>query len=134
MNNWNYVERPEIYKEVEILLDNGTVGKDMMIKGKYGTYEWRNWVDRHVKAWRYIEKANNNELNKKETNTMKKNNRENRVATMQAAGINTKKYFSINLPEGLKPGSVISLVIDEDGNPAITTDTENKFKYERRIS
>ncbi len=102
----------------------------MMIKGKYGNYEWRDYVDRHVKAWRYIEKANNNELNKKETNTMKKNNRENRVATMQAAGIDTKKYFSINLPEGLKPGSVISLVIDEDGNPAITTEKENKYKNE----
>lgn len=128
MNNWNYVDNPELYKKVEILLNDGTVREDMMIKGKYGTYEWRNWVNRHVKAWRYIEK-NNNELNKKENKLMKKNTRENRVATMQAAGIDTKKYFSINLPEGLKPGSTISLVIDDNGNPMITTGmTENEIQ------
>ena len=133
MNNWNYCDKPELYKKVEVLLSDGTVREDMMIKGKYGNYEWRNWIDKYVKAWRFIEKANNNELNKKENRTMKKNNRENRVATMQAAGIDTKKYFSINLPEGLKPGSVISLVIDEDGKPAIAADTtekENKTKKE----
>lgn len=128
MNNWNYVDNPELYKKVEILLNDGSVREDMMIKGKYGTYEWRNWVNRHVKAWRYIEK-NNNELNKKENKLMKKNTRENRAATMQAAGIDTKKYFSINLPEGLKPGSTISLVIDDNGNPMITTGTmENEIK------
>ena len=105
MNNWNYVDNPELYKKVEILLNDGTVREDMMIKGKYGTYEWRNWVDRSVTAWRYIneETKTNKTFNTKENKTMKKNTRENRVATMQAAGINTKKYFSVNLPEGLKP-------------------------------
>lgn len=126
MNNWNYFDSPELYKKVEILLNDGTITEDMMIKGKYGNYEWRNYTNHSVTAWRYIEESNNKELIKKENKTMMKNTRENRVATMQAAGIDTKKYFSINLPEGLKPGSVISLVIDENGNPAIATETEEK--------
>lgn len=126
MNRWNYFDSPELYKKVEILLNDGTITEDMMIKGKYGNYEWRNYTNHSVTAWRYIEESNNKELIKKENKTMMKNTRENRVATMQAAGIDTKKYFSINLPEGLKPGSVISLVIDENGNPAIATETEEK--------
>lgn len=126
MNRWNYFDSPELYKKVEVLLNDGTTRKDMMIKGKYGNYEWRNYTNHSVTAWRYIEESNNKELIKKENKTMMKNTRENRVATMQAAGIDTKKYFSINLPEGLKPGSVISLVIDENGNPAIATETEEK--------
>lgn len=126
MNKWNYFDNPELYKKVEILLNDGTITKDMMIKGKYGNYEWRDHANYSVIAWRYIEESNNKELIKKENKTMMKNTRENRVATMQAAGIDTKKYFSINLPEGLKPGSVISLVIDENGNPAIATETEEK--------
>lgn len=126
MNRWNYFDSPELYKKVEVLLNDGTTTEDMMIKGKYGNYEWRNYTNHSVTAWRYIEESNNKELIKKENKTMMKNTRENRVATMQAAGIDTKKYFSINLPEGLKPGSVISLVIDENGNPAIATETEEK--------
>lgn len=55
MNNWNYCDNPEMYKMVEILLNDGSVRKDMMIKGKYGTNEWRDYVDRSVTAWRYIE-------------------------------------------------------------------------------
>ena len=126
MNRWNYFDSPELYKKVEVLLNDGTTTEDVMIKGKYGNYEWRNYTNHSVTAWRYIEESNNKELIKKENKTMMKNTRENRVATMQAAGIDTKKYFSINLPEGLKPGSVISLVIDENGNPAIATETEEK--------
>lgn len=126
MNKWNYFDNPELYKKVEILLNDGTITKDIMIKGKYGNYEWRDHVNYSVIAWRYIEESNNKELIKKENKTMMKNTRENRVATMQAAGIDTKKYFSINLPEGLKPGSVISLVIDENGKPAIAADTMKK--------
>ena len=123
MEFWNWWNTPELYKEVEILLKDGTIEKDMMIKGKYGNYEWRNYTDRAVLGWREITE---NKTNKKENKTMMKNTRENRVATMQAAGMDTKKYFSINLPEGLKPGSTISLVIDENGNPAIATETEEK--------
>lgn len=123
MEFWNWWNTPELYKEVEILLKDGTIEKDMMIKGKYGNYEWRNYTDRAVLGWREITE---NKTNKKENKTMMKNTRENRVATMQAAGIDTKKYFSINLPEGLKPGSMISLVIDENGKPAIAADTTEK--------
>lgn len=115
---------PELCRTVEVLMNDGTVREDMMVKGKYGNYEWRDYAN--VKAWRYIEKAENNKLNTKENKSMKKNNRESRMETMQAAGIDTKKYFSINLPEGLKPGAVISLVIDENGNPVITPEKVNK--------
>ncbi len=132
MNKWHEFTNkiPEFYINVEVLLNNMNIEKDMLIKVDPFGYTWRDHDDRYVKAWRYIEKAENNKLNTKENKSMKKNNRENRVATMQAAGIDIKKYFSINLPEGLKPGSVISLVIDENGNPAITTETENKSKKE----
>lgn len=115
---------PELCRTVEVLMNDGTVREDMMVKGKYGNYEWRDYAN--VKAWRYIEKAENNKLNTKENKSIKKNNRESRMETMQAAGIDTKKYFSINLPEGLKPGAVISLVIDENGNPVITPEKVNK--------
>lgn len=114
---------PELCRTVEVLMNDGTVREDMMVKGKYGNYEWRDYAN--VKAWRYIEKAENNKLNTKENKSMKKNNRESRMETMQAAGIDTKKYFSINLPEGLKPGAVISLVIDER-KPVITPEKVNK--------
>ena len=49
---------PELYKEVEILMSDGNIRKDMMIKGKYGkygNYEWRNYVDTFVIGWRSIE-------------------------------------------------------------------------------
>lgn len=52
--SWNYGNTPELCKEVEILLKNGTIVKDMMIKGKYGNYEWRNYTDRAVLGWRKI--------------------------------------------------------------------------------
>lgn len=127
MEFWNWWNTPELYKEVEILLKDGTIEKDMMIKGKYGNYEWRNYTDRAVLGWREITE---NKTNKKENKTMMKNTRENRVATMQAAGIDTKKYFSINLPEGLKPGSMISLVIDENGNPVFTSENMSMSDHE----
>ena len=52
--NWNFDTVPELYKEVEILLQDRTIVKDMMIKGKYGNYEWRNYTDRAVLGWREI--------------------------------------------------------------------------------
>ena len=67
--NWIYGGSiPELYKEVEILLKDGTTRKDMMIKGKYGNYEWRNYTDRAVLAWREITE---NKTNTKENKTMK---------------------------------------------------------------
>lgn len=35
---------PELYKEVEILMTDGSIKRDIMVKGKYGNYEWRNWL------------------------------------------------------------------------------------------
>lgn len=47
--------------------------------------------------------------------------REERMNTMKNAGMNTGKYFSIQLPEGLAPGSTISLVINENGELALNS-------------
>jgi hypothetical protein len=46
-------------------------------------------------------------------------NRNERMEKLNNMGINTSKYFNVNLPEGLKPGATISLVISEDGQPMI---------------
>lgn len=74
--NWIYGESiPELYKEVEILLKDGTTRKDMMIKGKNDTYEWRNYSYFDVLGWREITE---NKTNTKENKTMKKS-RENRI-------------------------------------------------------
>ena len=95
--NWIYGGSiPELYKEVEILLKDGTTRKDMMIKGKYGTYEWRNYSYFDVLGWREITE---NKTNTKENKTMK-NSRENRMEALKAANIETGKYFSVTLPEG----------------------------------
>lgn len=83
--NWNYGNTPELCKEVEILLKNGTTKKDMMIKGKYGNYEWRNYTDSAVLGWREITE---NKTNTKENKTMKKS-RENRMEALKAANIET---------------------------------------------
>lgn len=47
--------------------------------------------------------------------------KEIRMNTMKNAGMNTGKYFSIQLPEGLAPGSTISLVINENGELAVNS-------------
>lgn len=53
-NNWilKEDELPNAYEEVEILTDDGEIHKDMIVRGKYGNLEWRNWVDKSIKAWR----------------------------------------------------------------------------------
>lgn len=48
-------------------------------------------------------------------------NRNERMEKLNGMGINTGKYFNVNLPEGLKPGATISLVISEDGQPMIVS-------------
>lgn len=59
------------------------------------------------------------------------NNKESRMKTLKNAGINTGKYFSLNLPEGLKPGSTINIMISEDGNLIpINAAEENNDKNE----
>lgn len=124
--NWNYGNTPELYKEVEILLKNGTTKKDMMIKGKYGNYEWRNYTDSAVLGWREITE---NKTNTKENKTMK-NSRENRMEALKAANIETGKYFSVTLPEGLKPGSTINVTISEDGSPVIVSPEKKRNSEE----
>ena len=52
-------------------------------------------------------------------------NRQNRMDTLSAAGVNTTKYFQFKLPEGLKEGSQITLVI-ENGHPVVKGDNEQK--------
>jgi hypothetical protein len=46
-------------------------------------------------------------------------NRNERMEQLNGAGIDTSKYFNINLPEGLKPGDTISVVINENGQPVV---------------
>lgn len=53
---------------------------------------------------------------------MNKNERMNKLAN---AGIETGKYFNINLPEGLAPGATISLVINENGQPVFVNGNQN---------
>jgi hypothetical protein len=50
---------------------------------------------------------------------MANNNRNERMNKLNQAGINTGKYFNVELPNGLKPGATISLVINEHGQPVI---------------
>lgn len=124
--SWNFDTVPELYKEVEILLQDRTIVKDMMIKGKYGNYEWRNYTDRAVLGWREITE---NKTNTKENKTMKKS-RENRMEALKAANIETGKYFSVTLPEGLKPGSTINVTISEDGSPIIVSPEKKRNSEE----
>lgn len=49
-------------------------------------------------------------------------NRNERMEKLNVAGVNTGKYFNFNLPDGLKPGATISLVINENGQPVIVGD------------
>lgn len=53
-NEWIYKddELPSAYEEVKVLLDDGNITKDMIVRGKYGNLEWRDHADRFVKAWR----------------------------------------------------------------------------------
>jgi hypothetical protein len=46
-------------------------------------------------------------------------NRNERMEKLNGMGVDTSKYFNFNLPEGLKPGATISLVISEDGHHVI---------------
>lgn len=52
--------------------------------------------------------------------------RENRMEALKAANIETGKYFSVTLPEGLKPGSTINVTISEDGTPVVIDPAEKK--------
>lgn len=49
-------------------------------------------------------------------------NKNERMQKLNNMGVNTSKYFNIDLPNGLKPGSKISLVINENGEPMVVAD------------
>lgn len=51
-------------------------------------------------------------------------NKNERMNKLNNAGINTGKYFNIDLPQGLKPGATISLVINEDGQPVVVANND----------
>ena len=82
--------------------------------------------DRAVLGWR---KITENKTNTKENKTMK-NSRENRMEALKAANIETGKYFSVTLPEGLKPGSTINVTISEDGSPVIVSPEKKRNSEE----
>lgn len=52
-------------------------------------------------------------------------NRNKRMETLNNAGVDTSKYFTVNLPEGIKPGATISLVINENGQPVVVNEKKN---------
>lgn len=129
MSEWikNYTigeNRPPLYEMVEIIMTDGTIRRDMRIRGEYGNRIWRNYTDAYVVGWRYIEEKSNKKENKNMMNN-RKNSKENRVAALKAAGMNTGKYFSISLPEGLQPGAKINITIDENGVPVFDGDENN---------
>ena len=44
-----------------------------------------------------------------------------RMEKLNQAGVSTGKYFNIDLPDGIKPGSTISLIINENGVPEVVS-------------
>ena len=46
-------------------------------------------------------------------------NKNERMNALNNMGVDTSKYFNVSLPNGLKPGATIALVINEDGHPVI---------------
>jgi hypothetical protein len=46
-------------------------------------------------------------------------NRNERMEKLQENGVNVSKYFNVELPNGLKPGATIYLIINENGQPVI---------------
>lgn len=52
-------------------------------------------------------------------------NRNKRMEVLNNAGVDTSKYFTVNLPEGIKPGATISLVINENGQPVVVNENKN---------
>ena len=48
-------------------------------------------------------------------------NKNERINKLEAAGVNTSKYFTVDLDNGTK----IHLIIDENGNPVRVDNNEN---------
>lgn len=51
--------------------------------------------------------------------------RNERMEKLVNAGVNTGKYFTVDLPEGLAAGTKIHLVIDENGVPQYVSENKN---------
>ena len=49
-------------------------------------------------------------------------NKNERMNKLNNAGVDTSKYFNVSLPNGLAPGSTISLMINENGQPVIVNE------------
>lgn len=52
-------------------------------------------------------------------------NKNERMNALNNMGVDTSKYFNVSLPNGLKPGATIALVINEDGKPVIVENNTN---------
>lgn len=61
-------------------------------------------------------------------------NKNERMQKLNNAGVDTKKYFDISLPHGLKPGATISLVINDDGQPVIVNGNQDNAIAEQIIA
>lgn len=62
---------------------------------------------------------------------LNKNERMNKLAN---AGVDTGKFFNINLPEGLAPGATISLVINDNGQPVVVNEKKKDAVAEQIIT
>lgn len=60
--------------------------------------------------------------------------RNERMNKLNQAGISTGKYFNVELPNGLRPGATISLVINEHGEPVIAGGNAQDMLREQIIS
>lgn len=60
-------------------------------------------------------------------------NKNERMNKLNNAGVDTSKYFNISLPNGIKPGATISLVINEDGQPVVVDNSKNDVIAEQII-
>ena len=53
-------------------------------------------------------------------------NKKERMEKLNNAGVDTSKYFTVDLPHGLKPGAKIQLVINDNGCPMVVADDYDK--------
>jgi hypothetical protein len=52
--------------------------------------------------------------------------RNERMEKLNGAGVDTRKYFNIDIPNGLRPGAKIQVIIDEDGYPKVVTGSDRE--------
>lgn len=53
-------------------------------------------------------------------------NKKERMEKLNNAGVDTGKYFSIDIPQGLKPGAKIQLIINDKGRPMVICDDHDR--------